>query len=541
MELEVNNNHRKFELGNLRNPLKRFSIGALGTVIGVSLYGGCLINEVHASDVPSNSISDFNIDSLPDNVRKNVLYRLGKEAYEMITSSDLESIKSFNICIYNENDADISYLKYFPNLEELSIESFISDSSFMTSLSNVPTLKNLSVFLCNDLGYITKDNLDFIKDVHLDSISLMGYSLSPGVEDSLNKIDDIKLGFGYYDIDFGKLTSVKNIEFYDDGPYDISIYLDNDTYNKLVSSGVNVIFDSEDDKNTFLSVNERLDDIVSSLDINEESTNQEKFDAILVYVLEHLEYDEKISEMIRTLGIDNVVGAEEFYEGGLLYGALEKDSAICGNYAALVEALLNRVGYKFDSSLISNSRHAWNAVKVDGEVYFVDATWLDGQIINETVQDQTIEDDGSMIITFRNEPRDAVDVIRCGEGHKLRWYFEDINNLDMERLDSSNIHSNYLVPEYMFSDYDDSDALDEEVVLNYQSIEDKIPEIGDTKTKIKIGKKEFLIGTGTLVGILGALGCAFGIHNSRERERRRKTFQNRYSVYDDFNSYGRRY
>ena len=541
MELEVNDNHKKFELGNLRNPLRRFSIGALGTVIGVSLYGGCLVNEVHASDVVSSSISDFNIDSLPDSVRRDVLFLLGKESYEMITSSDLERIKSFNIRVYNDSDTDLSYLKYFPNLEELYIESFISDSTYFDGLKNVAGLKNLSLFLCNDYGAITKDSLSFLDNVHIDSISLIGYSLYPGVEEYLEKIDDIKLGYGDYDIDFGKLTSVKNLDFYRDGPYDVAIYLDSEKYNKLVSNGVNITFNSEDDKDTFIEVNERLDGIVSSLGIDDNSTNQEKFDSILIYVLEHLQYDEKISEMIRTLGIENVVGAEEFYDGGLLYGALEKDSAICGNYAALVEALLNRVGYQADSSIISNSRHAWNAVKVDGEVYFVDATWLDNQVINESVQDEVLENNGEMIITFRNEPRDAVDVIRCGEGHKLRWYFEECDGIDMDSLDPSGSHSNYVVPEYMFSDYDDEEFEKDESVLNYQTMDEEIPEIGDSTTKIKIGNKVFLIGAGTLVGILSSLGCAFGVHSIREKESQRNRMENGYSVYEDFNNYGRRF
>lgn len=542
MELEVNNNHKRIELGNLSEPLKRFSIGALGTIIGVSLYGGCLVSEVHASEIPSSSITDINIDNLPDEVRRDVLYTLGKEPYEVITSSDLDLIKHLNIRIYNENDTNLSYLQYFHNLENLYIESFISDTSFLNNLKNVSSLHNLSLFLCNDFGFVSKSDLEFLDSIHLDSISLFGYSLSPGCEDELNNVDDITLGYGYYDIDFSKLTSIDNLKFYKDGIYNIAVYLDSDSYNKLVSSGVNVFFNSEDDRDNFININRRLDSIVSSLNINENCTDQEKFDSILIYVLEHLEYDENISEMIRILGIENVVGADDFYEGGLLYGALEKDSAICGNYAALVEALLNRVGYKRDSSIITNDIHAWNAVKVDGEVYFVDATWLDGQVFNEAITNEVWKDDGQLIVTFDIDSHDAIDLIKSGEGHKLKWYFEDINEIDMDRLDPEGVHSEYTIPEYMFTDYND-DVFENDInlTLNYENIDDEIPEIGDKTFKIKIGKKEFIIGAGALVGILSALGCVVGVHNNREREKRKKRMQNRYNVYEDFNSYERRY
>ena len=60
---------------------------------------------------------------------------------------------------------------------------------------------------------------------------------------------------------------------------------------------------------------------------------------ILIYVLENCIYDPDVKNNTS----DDILS---FYEGGKLYGALEKDTQICGNYSALVCALCKRVNLK---------------------------------------------------------------------------------------------------------------------------------------------------------------------------------------------------
>ena len=120
------------------------------------------------------------------------------------------------------------------------------------------------------------------------------------------------------------------------------------------------------------------DEIIRSFNLDESATDEEKINAVLIYCLENLEYDSEVASLLDS-GRRDEVDYSAFYAEGSLYGALENDSQICGNYAALMKALLHRLG--IDSYYLTSENHAWNLVEVDGEYYYYDATWLDQQMI----------------------------------------------------------------------------------------------------------------------------------------------------------------
>lgn len=141
--------------------------------------------------------------------------------------------------------------------------------------------------------------------------------------------------------------------------------------------------------------------MIKELPITKNSTEIEKLDAILIYVTNHLEYDEKINDMI-SQNQDIQARAFSFYKEGLLYGALEKNTAICGNYASLLKALGKRLGLNI--KYIENKIHAWNLVELNKTFYLVDPTFLDANYTN--VEDK-----------IKNDKE------------QLKWYKENINNI----------------------------------------------------------------------------------------------------------------
>ena len=63
---------------------------------------------------------------------------------------------------------------------------------------------------------------------------------------------------------------------------------------------------------------------------------------------------------------------------GNIYGALVRGKAFCEGYARAFQYLCHRAGYEcvyIEGSNPQGVPHAWNAVKIEGDWYYVDATW----------------------------------------------------------------------------------------------------------------------------------------------------------------------
>lgn len=59
-----------------------------------------------------------------------------------------------------------------------------------------------------------------------------------------------------------------------------------------------------------------------------------------------------------------------------IYGVFVNKKAVCAGYASAFQYIIQKFG--IECAVISNPDHAWNLVKLDGEYYYVDATWGDG-------------------------------------------------------------------------------------------------------------------------------------------------------------------
>ena len=69
---------------------------------------------------------------------------------------------------------------------------------------------------------------------------------------------------------------------------------------------------------------------------------------------------------------------DENYKSRDMYGMLKNRRGTCQGYAYLFLELAKRVGLECDVVYSDPMCHIWNVVKIDGEWYYIDLTWDDG-------------------------------------------------------------------------------------------------------------------------------------------------------------------
>lgn len=97
---------------------------------------------------------------------------------------------------------------------------------------------------------------------------------------------------------------------------------------------------------------------------NSSMTNREKIKAAHDYIINHSRYDKERSDN----GIIN-------YQSDIAYGPLLQGHSLCGGYTDAMELFLEDLG--IESYRISNDKHVWNGVFLDGTWYHLDLTWDD--------------------------------------------------------------------------------------------------------------------------------------------------------------------
>lgn len=560
MELEVNSNHKKAHISeNIGDKFKRrLAAAALGSIIVVSLFSGCSSNNVKediqpttvstVSDVSSESseidemIAETIVDKngvveISDGYLDFVASACGKSNGDKITVGDLEKIENLTLLV-NDSEESLDWLNYCTNVKSMMLFLNTDSDDMLKNVKKMDHLESLSL-VANGTVNFNVDNFPFVKSSNnLSCVDLDGVNCEPGLLESITNLKKLTLNIDdKCEIDFGKLTFLEELNFGDSLPYDVAIDFDSNDYNVLTSSGVKITANDLGTIDRICEVNDRLDNIVKGLNLSDESTDKEKLDAILIYTLDNLTYDKEVSDALSNNNISTGL-ADDFYKDGYLYGALEKDSAICGNYSALVDALSNRVG--LNTYILNSNNHAWNLVSVEGNNYYVDATWLDGNIQTNKVVDEKYDEQGRLIsqsISYNSVT--AQDMIKEGNVGSLDWYMEDPTKVD--DIDKNGSHDAVDVPSYIeIKPITESSAKVEPTT--------GITDITDDEYEVKSGNNHWVIAGGALVGVLAAVGGAVGvgIHRKREKERYRKMQQcnSSYSSSDPYSSsssFGRRY
>lgn len=567
MQLEINKEHKKADL--TKKKLRRLFRGsALGLTILATVYSGAskaqaaeLENGTPTITSEQNNYND-NIINIPEKFSYDIHYDVEKEQEEPITTTDLQKIDYLFLSV--EDGDDLSWLQYCTNIRELIINfktDNIPDFSFLQSLNNLESF-SVSCFP-NVYNDFSNEKFSFLHQCQsVKNLYILGFeNIEPGFLESLTNLDKITLSdCTNQNLDYSKLTFLKELDFSNTDPYDLPVFFTNEEYNILKSNGVNVTSSNNIERS--LEIGNRLDNIVNSLGITDSDTEQQKLDKILIYVLENLEYDEAVSQALLN-NEEHTDLTKSFYTEGNLYGALEKDSAICGNYSALVSALCKRVG--IDNYFLISNNHAWNLVDIDGTDYYVDATWLDDISIAKSKENATYDEYGnmtSMEITFENTP--AVEFIKEGKTDNLDWYLENPNNIS--QIDQKESHEVVNLPAFIeIREISDPETEIKEMQEEYEQMTEghsteevqteketqtqteKVEEFKKKKFEVKIDKKVFIISGAALLGLLGGLGVGITIHHhnkkKRERERRRREqlYNDLYGFNDtpDFSPYRR--
>ncbi len=399
------------------------------------------------------------------------------EENQSFNIKDLKGIESIKINI-KEDNFSLDFLKELPFLKKISISN---DLTNLKSLEYIPTLPNVEILELESFeGTWYIDDKIFEKFPNLKELKLE-CKYNPKTIENLSSLKKIVINTndGTCDIDFSKLTFLDELEF-SDKPYTVAVYLNSKEYKALIENGVKVSIgeNNENDENLkkYLKISQQLDDIVNSLDVTERSTDKEKLDAILIYVLENLKYDEEV-EYNNFFGKNDNNLSKSFYEEGLLYAVFEKDTAICGNYAAFVEALNDRLNNPIKSHYLNNNNHAWNIIVVDGEPYYVDSTWLDESAL--------FKDEN----TIKSE-----DLIRKRKYKLLDWYM-------VGKEDWNLVPNHYIsyIPPY---------------IVNYKE---------DNQFEFIINKRKYIVPIGVLVGLLSAFGLAKKVNNKKKKLKKIKS------------------
>lgn len=229
---------------------------------------------------------------------------------------------------YSNNDENDYYLednfKYVENYTDTSIKDKNSFFSFIYYSLNSGIKKSKRYIdrdysnYSNDIAELTKDECKEIKE----KVSILNNFVHP-------------------------YNSSKNIKLSYDSEYTIGITVEK------------VYTDEEIEK-----INEVVDKVIGDK-INNDMPTQEKIKVIHDYIIDNTLYDKLKNDDIRNTT----------YKSQTAYGALIEGYATCNGYADAMAIFLNKlnvINYK-----ISNDKHIWNLVYLDGKWYHLDLTWDD--------------------------------------------------------------------------------------------------------------------------------------------------------------------
>ena len=449
---------------------------------------------------------------IPEIYKFDIFYAMGKSdrrdeliKYRKISRGDLEDLQSLTLEI--KDNSSLDFLKYC-KLDSITFNLSTKDLKAFDSLPDLSDITSLK-FEGNEQLFSRKlSNILNSKLPNLKCLDVYNMLFEPGAVESMKTIDNLIIAVANNcDINCEKLTHLKNLTINSGSPYDLAIYFNGKEYETLRNSGVNVHFTSYTIKDKFFEIDKMLYDIIDKLGITEDSTDKEKLDAVLIYLLKNYKYDEEVAYLSDN-GIEHDDLTASFYEDGFLYAALKDDekedekSIICGNYASFFEALFDRLSLPSKSYMATSENHAWNIVNIDGTIYCVDATWLD-----------------QYDVEYENKIYTSYEAIENGWGSKLPYYMDKVDEKTLnQEIDSDHYISNY--PEYMMPDYIPEEISYIAPKVNTQSVRvvNDLEDVSDDKVKLTINGIKNIIDMRTLIGIMFALGCAYKLKSENKKE-----------------------
>ena len=538
--LEINNKHKKMSSLNVKRPKRRIISSLLGVGIAITSYSGALSFKAYADnyadnyDTFSSYSSEYNDEvSIPLSYRADVAFYCNKGENDNITINDLQNLTFLSI--WNNPSEDMSFLKYCTGIEGIIIKSSEADVSNLKYLDNLNSLKQFSFVSTKVPVELNTSNCTFLmNNKNINEIRLKGHiNVEPLLLEKVDNLSKMTVCYDEYTcISYDDLDSLKELKI-DGKPYDVAVSTSVSDIERLKNNGVKIDIDYGL-LNDLKNIESKISSIIDELDISENDSDFEKMNKIALYALENLTYDEKMDEKNINGDDDSYEYSTRFYQDGILYGALELDTQICGNYAAFVSAIAHRLGV-YSYHLLSNS-HSWNLVKLNGDYYYVDTTWMDNQYGNALYA----EDGKEVLKNVKNE-----ELLRDGNERFALYYldqplsYEDASHKEINFpsyiIDdiSNSINSNVYIKDRtpiqesnrIVNDNINEENLDEQAIVTDNAISTSSYEKGNTEFSIDFededvedisGKsvavshngKTFVVPVAALLGVLMALGGA---------------------------------
>lgn len=130
------------------------------------------------------------------------------------------------------------------------------------------------------------------------------------------------------------------------------------TNSSITIKNLYLVMDTSYDKEDIKTFNSTVDKIVSSAD--PAWTTLQKIIYIHDYLVTHIDYDKTLSKFNA-------------------YNAIVEGDVVCQGYSLAYVYLLNKLEPNCDCQIVTSKtiNHAWNLVMLNGEQYYIDATWDD--------------------------------------------------------------------------------------------------------------------------------------------------------------------
>lgn len=405
-------------------------------------------------------------------------------SYKTITNTSFDSFKIKINNNYNEEELkhitkveidlidgeNYDYLNQMTNLETL----IINDYSTKPLLNNIDgsvfkNKINIEIYRKNYEQSFTEEKFGFLKDIpYINKLTLgrplelgstydnkimnvinnsiilnkfksVSYNIESKFLESLKNVHNLDLAIDeYFRYNYSDLTFLDSL-YLNGGAYDVAIYFSNEDLNNLKNSGVVV---TTKDMDELVKINNQIDNIIDELNIKDNMKDIDKVDVVLSYVLKNAKYDEDLAKAEDV----TYYNLSKFYKDGYLKGFLNGDSQICGNYASIVNVLLNRVNVS--SYLISSPEHIWNTILIDNKYYYLDATWIDDVIVRYSNKEITAEE------IFSNKEYSNL------KG-SLEWYLLEPELVDTLELE---MHTPTFIPEDIQDNFSELKIADANIV-----------------------------------------------------------------------------
>lgn len=453
-------------------------------------------------------LSSNDVVYIPEAYKYEVAYHLGIDSEDEVKVCDLASISKMTLVVLD--DSDLDWLKYCDNLTTLDLVLSIVPNS-LKKIGCLSNLKYLSIFAQKNTEMLTRENFNFIRNCYnLISLALYNVEIEKAFLSSFNMIEDLIISAEDDSrFEYESLKNIKNLVVINSNPYDIAVSLSNEDIKTLGNNSINLALANESIFEEIININNKLDIMVSELEIKDSDTPQEKLNKIIVYVLEKLRYDKDAAKIL-SCDENNEELVHKYNKISSLYGSLEAEKCLSRSYASLITALINRTGLR-NYSIISEECD-WNLVKVENEFYYVDSNYLNSEV--RTVQNVVTSDE---------------------EHESSAITFEVINTSDLEKKNStSKIHTSIEINPAITT-FNEQSKQEE-----FDKIEFKVDDITNKKYNLKVGKKRYIVCGGILIGMLNGLGVASGITQNQNQIKRMKeeynilnfdyTNKNNYSV-----------